>query len=67
MGLNKPKSLNKHLTKWILRQFGDKLKGPSKVGSTDLWVKPKVHKHSWVGGGLGRTRNGVWDPLDQPQ
>ena len=34
-----------------LMQFGDKVKGPNKVGSTDLGVKQKGQEHSLVGGG----------------
>ena len=37
-------------------QFGDKVKGPNKVGSTDLGVKEMVHKHTLVGGGLRETK-----------
>ena len=47
-----------------LRQFWDKLKGPSKVGSTDLGVKQMGQNYSLVGGGLGepklRPRGSLW-------
>ena len=46
-----------------LRQFGDKLKGPNKVGSTDLGVKQKGQEHFLVGGGLRGTKLKWQGPL----
>ena len=48
-------------------QFGDKLKGPSRVGSTGLGVKQKGQTYTLVGGGLMGTKLKWNGPLSCPQ
>ena len=62
-GLNKPQNSNKQLAYWESETEWDKDWDQIQVGSTGLRVKLLVNFHSLVGGGLGKTNYGVWDPL----